>query len=110
MVSKYKKIYQTSVDELTQTCRQWIGFTYKGDGIFTIEYILCGETEPRQFIINLPGNGGNDAYYNLTIEFEGIPCVIEGSVIKISPEANLFTPEYGNSCPIASLETREIIT
>ena len=104
MVSKYKKIYQTSVDELTQTCRQWIGFTYKGNATFIIEYTLCGEINPSQFVINLPGDGGKDVYYDLTNDpqfKEGIPCIVEGSVIKISPEANLFTPEYGNSCPIA---------
>ena len=102
MVSKYKKIYQTSVDELTQTCRQWVGFTYKGNATFTIEYTLCGETEPSQFIINLPGDGGNDVYYDLTIDptfEEGIPCIVEGSVIKISPVPNIFSAAYGNPCP-----------
>ena len=103
MVSKYKKLYQVSTDAISETCREWIGFTYKGDGTFIIEYTLCGETEPRQFIINLPGNGGADVYYDITTDptfEESIPCVIEGSVIKISPKANLFAPEYGNSCPI----------
>ena len=102
MVSKYKKIYQTSVDELTQTCRQWVGFTYKGNATFTIEYTLCGETEPRQFIINLPGDGGADVYYDITTNptFEaGVPCVVEGSVIKITPVLNIFTADYGNPCP-----------
>ena len=100
MVSKYKKLYQVSTDAISETCREWIGFTYKGDGTFTINYTLCGETEPRQFIIDLPGNGGNDVYYNITGDFEaGIPCVVEGSVIKIAPVPNLFTPEYGNPCP-----------
>ena len=103
MVSKYKKIYQTSVDELTQTCRQWVGFTYKGAGIFTIEYILCGATEPNQYVVNLPGNGGDTAYYDLThdptFDESGVPCVVEGSVIKITPVPNIFTPEYGNPCP-----------
>ena len=101
MVSKYKEIYQTSVDELTQTCRQWVGFTYKGNATFTIEYTLCGETEPRQFIINLPGDGGADVYYDITTNptFEaGVPCVVEGSVIKITPVPNQFTPAYGNPC------------
>ena len=100
MLAKYKKIYQTSIDIISAPCRQWIGFTYKGDATFTINYTLCGETEPRKFIINLPGDGGNVAYYNITGDFEaGIPCVVEGSVIKISPEANLFEPAYGNPCP-----------
>ena len=100
MVSKYKKLYQVSTDAISETCREWIGFTYKGDGTFTINYTLCGETEPRQFIIDLPGNGGDVAYYNITGDFEaGIPCVVEGSVIKIAPVPNLFTPEYGNPCP-----------
>ena len=103
MVSKYKKIYQTSVDELTQTCRQWIGFTYKGDATFTINYTLCGETEPRQYIIDLPGNGGDTAYHGLTsdstFDESGVPCVVEGSVIKITPVPNRFSAAYGNSCP-----------
>ena len=101
MISKYKKIYQTSVDELTQTCRQWVGFTYKGNGTFTINYTLCGETEPRQFIINLPGNGGDTAYYDLTHDptfEEGIPCIVEGSVIKITPVPNIFSAAYGEYC------------
>ena len=101
MLAKYKKIYQTSIDIISAPCRQWIGFTYKGDATFTIEYTLCGETEPNQFIIDLPGNGGIYVYYDITTDptFEaGIPCVVEGSVIKITPEANLFTPEYGEYC------------
>ena len=102
MVSKYKKLYQVSTDAISETCREWIGFEYKGNGTFTINYTLCGETEPRQFIVDLPGDGGNVAYYNITGDpiFEaGVPCVVEGSVIKISPEANLFEPAYGNPCP-----------
>ena len=100
MVSKYKKLYQVSTDTISKTCREWIGFSYKGGGTFTINYTLCGETEPRQFIINLPGDGGDDVYYDITPTFEaGIPCVVEGSVIKITPLLNLFTPEYGNPCP-----------
>ena len=102
MVSKYKKLYQVSTDTISKTCREWIGFTYKGNATFTINYTLCGETEPRQFIINLPGDGGNHVYYNITTDstFEaGVPCVVEGSVIKIAPVPNEFTPEYGNPCP-----------
>ena len=102
MVSKYKKIYQTSVDVLSTPCRQWIGFTYKGNATFTIEYTLCGETEPSQFVIDLPGDGGNHVYYDLTTDppFEaGVPCVVEGSVIKITPVPNRFSAAYGNSCP-----------
>lgn len=103
MVTKYKKIYQTSVDELVQTCKQWIGLTYKGVGIYTIEYTLCGATEPSQIVLNLPGNGGNDAYYDLThdstFDESGVPCVVYGSVIKITPVPNLFTAAYGNPCP-----------
>ena len=100
MVSKYKKLYQVSTDAISETCREWIGFTYKGAGTFTINYTLCGETEPRQFIINLPGNGGSNVYYDIATAFEeNIPCVIEGSVIKITPVPNIFTPEYGNPCP-----------
>ena len=99
MVSKYKKLYQVSTDTISETCREWIGFTYKGNATFTINYTLCGETEPRQFIINLPDSGGDTAYYDIASNFEeNIPCVIEGSVIKISPEANLFTPAYGEYC------------
>ena len=100
MVSKYKKLYQVSTDTINETCREWIGFTYKGNATFTINYTLCGETEPRQFIINLPGSGGNVAYYDITGDFEaGVPCVVEGSVIKITPVPNLFVAEYGNPCP-----------
>ena len=101
MVSKYKKIYQTSIDIISAPCRQWIGFTYKGNATFTIEYTLCGETEPNQFIINLPGDGGNHVYYDITTDstFEaGIPCVVEGSVIKITPVPNQFGPAYGVYC------------
>ena len=102
MVSKYKKLYQVSTDTINETCREWIGFMYKGGGTFTINYTLCGETEPRQYIIDLPGNGGDTAYYNLTSDptFEaGIPCVVEGSVIKITPVPNIFSAAYGNPCP-----------
>ena len=98
MVSKYKKLYQVSTDTISETCREWIGFTYKGDGTFTINYTLCGETEPRQFIINLPGDGGADVYYDITHAL-GDPCVVYGSVIKITPVPNKFTPAYGNPCP-----------
>ena len=102
MVSKYKKLYQTSIDIISAPCRQWIGFNYKGYGTCTIEYTLCGETEPRQFIINLPGNGGGIAYHDIATDptfEEGIPCVVEGSVIKITPLPNIFIAEYGNPCP-----------
>ena len=100
MVSKYKKLYQVSTDTINETCREWIGFEYKGNGTFTINYTLCGETEPRQFIVDLPGDGGNVAYYNITGDFEaGIPCVVEGSVIKITPVPNIFSAVYGNPCP-----------
>ena len=101
MVSKYKKLYQVSTDTISETCREWIGFTYKGNGTFTINYTLCGETEPRQYIIDLPGNGGDDAYYDITTDstFEaGVPCVVEGSGIRITPVPNQFTPAYGNPC------------
>ena len=99
MVSKYKKLYQVSTDTISKTCREWIGFEYKGNGTFTINYTLCGETEPRQFIVDLPGDGGNVAYYNITGAFEaGIPCVVEGSVIKIAPVPNIFSAAYGNPC------------
>lgn len=103
MVFKYKKLYQVSTDAISETCREWIGFTYKGDGTFTINYTLCGETEPRELIINLPGDGGNDVYYDLThdspFDESGVPCVVYGSVIKITPVPNIFTPAYGNPCP-----------
>lgn len=101
MVSKYKKLYQVSTDTISETCRQWIGFTYKGNGTFIIEYTLCGEIKPRQFIINLPGDGGDDVYYDITTNptFEaGTPCVVEGSVIKIAPVPNIFSAAYGNPC------------
>lgn len=101
MVSKYKKLYQVSTDTISKTCREWIGFKYKGSATFTIEYTLCGETEPKQFIINLPGNGGNDVYYDITTAppfGEGAPCVVEGSVIKIAPVPNIFSAEYGKYC------------
>ena len=101
MASKYKKLYQVSTDAISETCREWIGFTYKGNATFTINYTLCGETEPRQFIINLPGSGGDDVYYDMTTDhtFEAsIPCVVEGSVIKITPVPNIFAPVYGNPC------------
>ena len=102
MVSKYKKLYQVSTDTISETCREWIGFTYKGDATFTINYTLCGETEPRQFIVDLLGDGGADVYYDITTDStfeENIPCVIEGSVIKITPLPNIFTAVYGNPCP-----------
>ena len=102
MVSKYKKLYQVSTDTISETCREWIGFMYKGGGTFTINYTLCGETEPRQFIINLPGDGGNYVHYDITTDptFEaGVPCVVEGSVIKITPVPNIFSAAYGNPCP-----------
>ena len=99
MVSKYKKLYQVSTDTINETCREWIGFTYKGGETFTINYTLCGETEPRQFIINLLGDGGADVYYDMTTFEENIPCVIEGSVIKITPVPNIFAAVYGNPCP-----------
>ena len=100
MVSKYKKIYQTSIDIISAPCRQWIGFTYKGEATFTINYTLCGETEPRQYIINLPGDGGADVYYDITTDptFAGVPCVVEGSVIKITPLPNIFVAVYGEYC------------
>ena len=101
MVSKYKKLYQVSTDTISKTCREWIGFEYKGNGTFTINYTLCGETEPRQFIVDLPGDGGNVAYYNITGDFPdeaGTPCVVEGSVIKITPVPNIFIPAYGEYC------------
>ena len=101
MVSKYKKLYQVSTDAVSKTCREWIGFTYKGSGTFTINYTLCGETEPRQFKINLPGNGGNSVYYDITGAFPdeaGTPCVVEGSVIKITPVPNIFSAVYGEDC------------
>ena len=101
MVSKYKKLYQVSTDTISETCREWIGFMYKGNATFTINYTLCGETEPRQFIIDLPGDGGADVYYDISTDsiFEaGIPCVVEGSVIKITPIPNRFTPAYGEYC------------
>ena len=102
MVSKYKKLYQVSTDTIRETCREWIGFTYKGAGIFTIEYILCGATKPNQYVVNLPGNGGADAYYDLThdstFDESGVPCVVYGSVIKITPVPNIFSPAYGDNC------------
>ena len=102
MVSKYKKLYQVSTDTISKTCREWIGFSYKGAGIFTIEYILCGATEPNQYVVNLPGNGGDEAYHDLThdptFDWNGVPCVVYGSVIKITPEPNLFSPTYGDNC------------
>ena len=102
MVSKYKKLYQVSTDTISETCREWIGFTYKGGGDFTIQYLLCGDTVPSVYTFeNLPGDGGADVYYDITSDLtfeENIPCVIEGSVIKITPVPNIFTPEYGNPC------------
>lgn len=98
MVSKYKKLYQVSTDTISKTCREWIGFEYKGNGTFTINYTLCGETEPRQFIVDLPGNGGDIAYYTCLTYFDEYPCVVEGSVIKIAPVPNIFSAAYGNPC------------
>ena len=102
MISKYKKLYQISTDAVSETCVEWVGFVYKGSATFTINYTLCGETEPSQFIINLPGDGGADVYYDITTNptfEEGIPCVVYGSVIKITPLPNIFTAVYGNPCP-----------
>ena len=99
MVSKYKKLYQVSTDTISKTCREWIGFEYKGNGTFTINYTLCGDTVPSVYTFeDLPGNGGDIAYYTLLIDFYEYPCVVEDSVILITGNEDTFSPVYGEDC------------
>ena len=100
MLSKYKKIYQTSIGETAlQTCKKWEGCNQKGGGDFTIQYLLCGDTVPSVYTFeDLPGNGGDIAYYTLLIDFDGYPCVVEDSVILIAGNEHTFGPVYGEDC------------
>ena len=93
MLSKYKKIYQTSIEETAlQTCKKWKGFNYKGGRTFTINYTLCGDTVPSVYTFeDLPGNGGDIAYYTCLTDFDEYPCVV-------APVPNIFSAVYGEDC------------
>ena len=84
-------------------CKTFIGFTYKGTGDFVLQYMLCGDTVYTQHtFVNLPGNGGADAYYDMDIDmdFPGGICVVNNSVSKISGGSEIvFSSNYGlTSC------------
>jgi hypothetical protein len=88
-------------------CYELLGFTYKGSDDFVLQYIICGDVEYTQHtFINLPGNGGAEAYYDITsdLDFPTGLCVVENSVTKISGGSPIvFTPNYNNTTCVPSL-------
>lgn len=99
---KFKEnIYKSRRDLLpTGLCKELLGFIYKGAGDFVIQYKLCGDSSYTQYtFVGLPGNGGMEAYFDVSTVFSNGLCVQENTVTKISGGSGIvFNPDYGVIC------------
>lgn len=97
MVHKYKKIYKTQDDTVSENCVEWIGFTYStptgcsGSANFEFSYVDCAGTVQTEIINALctpPIDG-----YEILVPF----CVKDGSVVQVGG-SSVQSILYGAPC------------
>lgn len=97
MIHKYKKIYQTEDETVSENCVEWIGFIYStptgcsGSANFEFSYVDCAGVS-QTTIINVPCSPPIDGF-EIVIPF----CVRDGSVVQING-ASVQSVLYGTPC------------
>jgi len=99
MVHKYKKIYQTQDETISENCVEWVGFNYKtanscsGSVDISFSYVDCAGIE-QTLTETTPCSNIAFSDHELLTPI----CVREASVQHIGGGANVLAINYGTSC------------
>ena len=94
MFFKNKEIYKIGIEQLSENCIEFIGFTYKkvGNGNITFGYVDCsGESQTINVFVSDSSIAHSEQELLTPI------CVRENSVYKITG-GNILNIYYGISC------------
>lgn len=100
MLDKYKKIFQTQDDTISETCVEFVSFTYNPPSGICVEnqatlnfnYVDCaGDEQTVNYLVACDAG-----IYELLTPL----CVREGSVVVFGAgSGSLIAVQYGLSCP-----------